>query len=491
MNNEDEIEILVSEILGSLHKPGSEDRLSAGLAEYGVWDGPGPIPLADRIVSDPRFYMSGSEDLPGPRQWLLGTELVVGEVSVLGGPAGAGKSTYVVTNLLCTVSGKALLGRHVFRKYLRALYISAEDGTDETKRRVAAGCRHHGLQSTEISGLRFFGAEEVDELGLFLVVGSEESATLDETSLKKLEEIIEKWGPAIVAIDPLGSLCPGGVNRNGIMGRLIRALKKIAQRHQCAIWIVHHTKKGGDLSSAEAIGGASAIVNHARVANLMVPMTESEAKACGLPPSHARGHFRVHTAKTNFSAPSTQTEWFKFASINLGNGTPEYPNGDNVQVVERFVPAQAAQGAQGAQAPWFDPIVLRAALATLDTGEPQSDGSAAPFSAAKTMRKRVVTTLVSGLHGVVPGMGNLPADDVFNAERVLSELISKGWVAIAACKKRKTNGGGYNQFQGYVVLWPNTPWKKEHAAAQANALSEAEAQELRRAIAIEHLAELV
>lgn len=209
MNNEDEIEILVSEILGSLHKPGSEDRLSAGLAEYGVWDGPGPIPLADRIVSDPRFYMSGSEDLPGPRQWLLGTELVVGEVSVLGGPAGAGKSTYVVTNLLCTVSGKALLGRHVFRKYLRALYISAEDGTDETKRRVAAGCRHHGLQSTEISGLRFFGAEEVDELGLFLVVGSEESATLDETSLKKLEEIIEKWGPAIVAIDPLGSLCPG------------------------------------------------------------------------------------------------------------------------------------------------------------------------------------------------------------------------------------------------------------------------------------------
>src|SRR5215207_4400914 len=243
MNNEDEIEILVSEILGSLHKPGSEDRLSAGLAEYGVWDGPGPIPLADRIVSDPRFYMSGSEDLPGPRQWLLGTELVVGEVSVLGGPAGAGKSTYVVTNLLCTASGKALLGRHVFRKYLRALYISAEDGTDETRRRVAAGCRHHGLQSTEISGLRFFGAEEVDELGLFLVVGSEESATLDETSLKKLEEIIEKWGPAIVAIDPLGSLCPGGVNRNGIMGRLIRALKKIAQRHQCAIWIVHHTKK--------------------------------------------------------------------------------------------------------------------------------------------------------------------------------------------------------------------------------------------------------
>src|SRR5215204_5745034 len=146
-------------------------------------------------------------------------------------------------------------------------------------------------------------------------------------------------------------------------------------------------------------GGDRGCANHARVANLMVPMTESEAKACGLPPSHARGHFRVHTAKTNFSAPSTQTEWFKFASINLGNGTPEYPNGDNVQVVERFVPAQAAQGAQGAQAPWFDPIVLRAALATLDTGEPQSDGSAAPFSAAKTMRKRVVTTLVSGLHG--------------------------------------------------------------------------------------------
>jgi RecA-family ATPase len=201
----------------------------------------------------------------------------------------------------------------VFRKHLRALYISAEDSSDETKRKVAAACRQHKLSGIDISGLRYLGAEHLDEVDLTLVVGEEESASVHLQGINNLEQLVREWHPNIVAIDPLATLCPGGVNKNAVMANVIRNLKSIAHRHSCAIWIVHHTKKGGDLSSAEAIGGASAIVNHARVANIIVGMSESEAKAAGVPPSAARRHFRVNSAKSNFAPASSETRWFSSA----------------------------------------------------------------------------------------------------------------------------------------------------------------------------------
>jgi hypothetical protein len=58
---------------------------------------------------------------------------------------------------------------------------------------------------------------------------------------------------------------------------------------------VHHTRKDGDLTNIDAIWGASAIVNHARVAMMLARMTADEAKDFkGILPSETWRYFRIH-----------------------------------------------------------------------------------------------------------------------------------------------------------------------------------------------------
>ena len=68
------------------------------------------------------------------------------------------------------------------------------------------------------------------------------------------------------------------------MSLVMRRLKAVAVMFDCAMLVVHHTRKGrstGDdpAEEAERIGGAAAIVNLARRAIMPITMSEAETKA--------------------------------------------------------------------------------------------------------------------------------------------------------------------------------------------------------------------
>jgi hypothetical protein len=112
------------------------------------------------------------------------------------------------------------------------------------------------------------------------------------------------------------------------MALVMRALKQLANEFDCAVLVLHHTRKGGEPGSAEAISGASSIVNLARRAIMVVPMTKEEAAIFGILPSES--------AKSNLAPPSNDCAWYKLESIRLPNADPPiYPTGDNVQAVVR------------------------------------------------------------------------------------------------------------------------------------------------------------
>src|SRR5207247_6329027 len=99
--------------------------------------------------------------------------------------------------------------------------------------------------------------------------------------------------------------------------------------------IVHHTRKGGDPGSAEAISGASAIKDLARCARMTVTMTLAEALAFRVLPSERSQHFKLVDAKSNLAVHSDDT-WYKLQSQELPNvEPPTYPHGDRVQAVVR------------------------------------------------------------------------------------------------------------------------------------------------------------
>ena len=58
-------------------------------------------------------------------------------------------------------------------------------------------------------------------------------------------------------------------------------------------------------------------------------------------------HLICESSKLNLSAKSDPI-WYRLASINIGNGTEEYPNGDNVQAIEVWTPLDMWAGLSNA-----------------------------------------------------------------------------------------------------------------------------------------------
>jgi RecA-family ATPase len=74
------------------------------------------------------------------------------------------------------------------------------------------------------------------------------NSVLDHDGVAHLESLLSEVRPAVLVLDPLVVFCGGGnLNDNAAMSLVLRALKRLANRFDCAILILHHTRKGGDL----------------------------------------------------------------------------------------------------------------------------------------------------------------------------------------------------------------------------------------------------
>src|SRR5262249_26890350 len=198
---------------------------------------------------------------------------------------------------------------------------------------------------------------------------------INESGFTTLDRIIALEEPDILILDPLGTFCPTGMNDNGLMGQVELRVKRLAKKYECAICLVHHTRKDSDLTNTDAIGGASAIVNHARVALMIARMSKDEAKEFkGVLPSDLWRYFRVLDAKTNLAPPSYDTQWYQLVSHALQNGRPPlYPNGDRVPVVAKQDVQQLTTSRVGSA---LDNSAKRAILAAADSANPPLSPSA-------------------------------------------------------------------------------------------------------------------
>ena len=91
-------------------------------------------------------------------------------------------------------------------------------------------------------------------------------------------------------------------------------------------------------------------------------MTPDEGELFGLSEAERRSLIREDSAKVNITPPSTEARWFRLIGQPLGNATPEYPKGDNVQTVEPWQPPDL----------WadLDSAILNRILDAIDAGMP-------------------------------------------------------------------------------------------------------------------------
>ena len=98
--------------------------------------------------------------VPRKREWLHGTDLMRGAVSMMVAPGARAKTTWLLTCALACASGRSLLGANVYGGPLSVLYLSAEDSRNEIALRLRAAMQHHDLSNADVSRLFVIGADQ-------------------------------------------------------------------------------------------------------------------------------------------------------------------------------------------------------------------------------------------------------------------------------------------------------------------------------------------
>jgi hypothetical protein len=262
------------------------------------------------------------------REWLFARHYVRKFVSATIGPGGMGKSALGVIEDLAMVTGRPLAGVAPERP-LRVWSWNLEDPQEEHDRRYMAACIHHGITEADIGGRLFRDSgrdqpcviAETDRSGSFVVW-----PVIDEIVAALLERKID-----VLRIDPYVSCHSVPENDNGAQDRVIKAWGVVAERANCAIELIDHTRKMGDREiTAEDSRGAGAKVAGCRSVRMLGRMSELEAGRAGVE-DHLR-YFRVSNGKPNLVPMSKQVDWFRLESVDLGNGPPA----DHVGVVVQW-----------------------------------------------------------------------------------------------------------------------------------------------------------
>lgn len=273
------------------------------------------------------------EEIP-PRGWLLGNSLCRRFLSSLLSAGGGGKTSLRIAQLLSLATGRSLTGEHVFER-CRVLIVSLEDDADELRRRILAARLHHGVAIEEVRGWLFLATP--GRLGWKLATIKDGEPVRGELA-ELIETTIRKRRIDVVSIDPLVKSHSLEENANGAIDFVANVLTTIAIEHDCAIDVPHHVKKGEtEAGNADAGRGASAFKDAARLVYTLKPMSEEEAKRFNVSDDERRRLIRMDSGKVNI-APAAATKWFRLVGVPLNNGTELYPNGDEVQTVEPWMP---------------------------------------------------------------------------------------------------------------------------------------------------------
>ena len=308
---------------------------------------------------------------PPPRGWLLGNQFCRGFLSGLLAPGATGKTAVRTLQYLSLAAGRPLSGEHVFKR-ARVLLLSLEDDDDELGRRLEAAQIEHDIAPGELDGWLFCATPKGIKLAE-IRDGSRQAGQLDAM----LREAIDRLKIDLLALDPFIKLHALEENDNGAMDFVCGLLVKLAIEFNIAVDVPHHTKKGQQTAGdADAGRGASSARDAGRLMYTLTRMSDQEGETFGIPAEERRLYVRLDSSKVNIAPPSGDASWFKLVGVQIGNGTADYPNGDDVQTVVPWHPPKTWDGVTSTQAN----AVLDEIDAGLANGQRFSD---APKAAAR------------------------------------------------------------------------------------------------------------
>lgn len=276
----------------------------------------GPEPAAVPPLSATPFVWRDPSTIP-PRPWVYGRHMIRKQVSVTVAPGGVGKSSLTLVEALCLASGRELLGEWVPREGLRAWVYNLEDPRDEMDRRVIGAMIFHGIKPDEVDGKLFLDTGR--ERPLCTAVDVRGEVTIVKPEIEALEAAMKARQIDVLIVDPFVSSHRVSENSSGAIDLVAKEWARLADRCNCAVELVHHTRKtGGQEATTEDGRGSTALMGAARSGRVLNKMSDEDRKKAGVDGDTAT-YFGIDRDKANL-APVGARQWIRMASVDLGQG---------------------------------------------------------------------------------------------------------------------------------------------------------------------------
>jgi hypothetical protein len=325
--NDPDLETLIHGARAKWNKPDTEDSTQPNAGPSGGTGQPPPNAAASPIIATP-YIWTEPEKIP-KRDFLYGRRLLRKFVTATVAPGGVGKSTLEITEALAMVTGRPLLGVRVDAP-LKVWFYNLEDPAEEIARRIQATAKQY-----------FLGRDDIGDR-LFVSCGREQPLVIAETPPRSSAVICHPIVDSLVAqliehridvliVDPFVSCHKVEENDNNAIDMVAKEWGRVAELANCAVELVHHTRKGEQEITTESARGAKALTDACRFVRVVNRMSEDEAKKVGV--DNHRVYFRTYNDKANLAPPADKSDWFKLTSVDLGNGPLPGAGGDSVGVV--------------------------------------------------------------------------------------------------------------------------------------------------------------
>jgi hypothetical protein len=165
-------------------------------------------------------------DPTAPLRWLLADLFLVGAAGILGGAPKTGKSFFALELAVAVASATAAAGRFAVPTPGPVLLCAAEDPPAVVVQRLAA------LAAARAQALATLPLEVIVEAGVRLPDG-----------LDRLAATVAQVAPRLLILDPLIRLHRADENSAADMAVVLDGLRGLARATECAILLVHHTRK--------------------------------------------------------------------------------------------------------------------------------------------------------------------------------------------------------------------------------------------------------
>lgn len=246
---------------GPVTPPDDDPREAAppvtSLADYGLSDGEREIaPSAEHSAKESAFTTitpaawKGTE--PEQQRWLASARIPSGDLTIMAGNGGSGKTEIMVQLLVYVAAGLGdWLGCTIENGV--ALFLSCEEPEHNIRDRAERICKHRCLAPYDLPNLHMVFP---DLEATWLAHATKDGRLARAPLLDWLDAWIVKHKPRLVVIDSIAAVFDGDAIARRQVRAFLAMLRKIAREHDTAIVLLDHPSVRG---MADGSGTANSV----------------------------------------------------------------------------------------------------------------------------------------------------------------------------------------------------------------------------------------